>query len=300
MSSWEPFGFFALIIPAGDIIPVRSVYGESGNTNIGLNPLTSDEPIWYSGLDLVGSKLKTGRAPQVLQAFKIVPKRTQRGMKATAIGNRKIDPARDDFFRALIEERKTLPKSHPHSLLLKIIANALYGIFAELNKEESGKNSAELIEVFSGEHEFEQPTTLFERPGKWHFPAAAAQITAGGRLLLMIKECLVERRGGIYLLTDTDSMFIVASEKGGLIPCPGGTHTTPDGMPAVLALPWIDVKEICTTLNQLNPYDKSVIPQILKIEDCNYDLAGKQRQLYSVAISAKRYCIYRWLRQNCK
>jgi hypothetical protein len=292
LTSWETFGFFALIRPAGDILPVRSVYGESGSTNIGVNPLTSDEPIWYAGPDLVGSKLKTGRAPQVLEAFKLAPKGIQKGMKATAIGNRKIDPARVDFFRALIEERKTLPKNHPHYLLLKIIANALYGIFAELNKEESGKNSAEVIEVFSGQNNFEQSTTLFEKPGKWHFPPAAAQITAGGRLMLMIKECLVERLGGRYLLTDTDSMFIVASENGGLIPCPGGTHTTPDGMPAVRALPWIQVREICTTLNQINPYDKSVIPQILKIEDCNYDLAGTQHQLYGLAISAKRYCIY--------
>ena len=104
-------------------------------------------------------------------------------MKATTIGNRTIDPAKDDFFRVVIEERKSLPKSHPHYLLLKIIANALYGIFAELNKEEFGKNNAKRLNVFSGEYKFDQTTFVVERPGRWQFPPAAALITAGGRLM---------------------------------------------------------------------------------------------------------------------
>lgn len=290
-ATWQRFSFFALIKPAGDILPIRSLYGESGNTNIGLNPLTSDAPIWYAGPDLVGSKLKTGRAPEIIRAFNLVPKGIQKGMKAIKIGSRTIDPAKDDFFRTIIEERKTLSKDHPHYLLLKIIANSLYGIFAEVNKHETGKNYAKVIEVHSGEHRFEQRTSVIEQPGRWHFPPAAALITAGGRLMLTILECLVEKRGGMHLLTDTDSMFFVASKVGGLIPCPGGTHKMPNGDSAVHAIAWHDVEEICETLNRLNPYDKSVVKQLLKIEDCNYGRSGKQHQLYGFAISAKRYCI---------
>jgi len=52
------------------------------------------------------------------------------------------------------------------------------------------------------------------------------------------------------------------------------------------------VERICATLNGLNPYDKEVVEDILKIEDCNYDRKGKPRQLYGVAISAKRYVVY--------
>ena len=46
----------------------------------------------------------------------------------------------------------------------------------------------------------------------------------------------------------------------------------------------------------LNPYDRSVIPgSILKIEDGNYDpRTGNQRQLHCLAISAKRYALFRW------
>lgn len=297
-ATWQRFSFFALIKPAGDILPIRSLYGESGNTNIGLNPLTSDAPIWYAGPDLVGSKLKTGRAPEIVRAFKLVPKGIQKGMKAIRIGGRTIDPAKDDFFRVVIEERKTLSKDHPHYLLLKIIANSLYGSFAEVNKQETGKNSAKVIEVYSGEHRFEQRTSVIEQPGRWHFSPAAALITAGGRLMLTILECLVEKHGGTHLLTDTDSMFFVASKAGGLIPCSGGTYKMPNGDSAVRVIAWKDVEEICETLNRLNPYDKSVVKQLLKIEDCNYDCSGKQHQLYGFAISAKRYCIYK--RQNRK
>jgi hypothetical protein len=292
-TEWQSFAFFASVKPTADILPVRSMYGESGNTNIGLNPLTSAEPIWYAGPDLIGSKLKTGRAPEIIQAFKLVPKGKQKGMKMIAIGSRAIDPAKDDFFRAVIEERKMLPKDHPHNLLLKIIANSLYGIFAELNKYEFGKNSAKMIKVFSGEHKFEQPASIIERPGRWHFPPAAALITACGRLMLTIMECLAEKYDGTHLLTDTDSMFFIATEAGGLIPCPGETHAMPDGTPAVHTITWKQVQEICETLNRLNPYDKSVVKQILKIEDSNYDRSGKQHQLYGVAVSAKRYIIYK-------
>jgi hypothetical protein len=56
---------------------------------------------------------------------------------------------------------------------------------------------------------------------------------------------------------------------------------------------WNQVEEICSALNQLNPYDKSVVGEILKIEDCNYDRSGNQHQLYGLAVSAKRYCVYK-------
>jgi hypothetical protein len=267
---WKKLAFFAQVKPKDDVLPVRSTYSpEGGNTNIGLNPLTCDEPMWFAGPDLAASKLQTGRTPEIITAFKIVQVGVQDDLHSTTIGKREFEPATDDFFQAVIEERKNLPKSHPHYLLLKIIANALYGVFAELNKNEYGKNRAKTLEVFSGDYAFKQKSCVAERPGKWQFPPAAALITAGGRLLLTIMERTVEERQGAYLLTDTDSMFFVASENGGLVPCPGGWHKMPDGTSAVKAMTWKEVKEICATLNRLNPYDRNVAPEILKVEDCN-------------------------------
>ena len=219
-ATWRELAFFASVRPAGDILPARSLYSETGATTIGLNPLTSDQPIWYAGPDLAASKLKTKALQESLKRSELCLKGiSQDGMSPTTIGTRQIDPAKDDFFLSIIEERKTLPKAHPHYLLLKIIANSLYGIFAELNKYEYGKNKAKLLDVFSGENAFDETTCVIERPGKWHFPPAAALITAGGRLMLSILERMAEDLGGTYLLTDTDSMLFVASEKGGLVPC---------------------------------------------------------------------------------
>jgi hypothetical protein len=127
-----------------------------------------------------------------------------------------------------------------------------------------------------------------EVSGRWQFPPAAALITAAGRLMLAIVERMVAEAGGTYLLTDTDSMLIVASEKGGPVPC-----RTRNGGIRVNAITWGKVKNICAKLNTLNPYDRSSVSNLLKIEPCNYDRNGNQRQLYGLAVSAKRYVVYR-------
>jgi hypothetical protein len=292
--TWSELAFFAAVKPEEDLLPVRTLYGETGDTNIGLNPLTSNHPIWYAGPDLVAAKLLTGRPPKITDAFRLVPLEMQTGMKTTRIGTREFDPAEpeDDFFRVVIEERKKLPKTHPHYLLLKIIANALYGTFAELNKESFGKNSQKRLKVYSGDHYHEEGVFDVERPGNWQFPPAAALITAGGRLMLAIMQSMARKKGGTYLLTDTDSMLYVAAERGGVVPCAGGPEKLADGSPAVRAMSWTQVEEICEELNGLNPYDRNTIGRILKIEDCNYDCTKKQHQLYGLAVSAKRYAVY--------
>jgi hypothetical protein len=247
---------------------------------------------------LIASRLLSGRNPRIIEAFRVVPRGVQADLKSATIGTRQINPETDDFFRAVIEERKKLPKSHPHNLLLKIIANALYGVFAELNKNEYGKNDKKDLEIFSGEFRKEEKTDTVERPGRFHFPPAAALITAGGRLMLAILEKLVQQKSGNYLLTDTDSMLFVAAKRQKLISCPGGKHKMPNGSPAIKAISWKEVDEICSKLNKLNPYNRKIISDILKIEDSNYDRDGEQHQLYGLAVSAKRYVVYKRKNDN--
>jgi len=87
-------------------------------------------------------------------------------------------------------------------------------------------------------------------------------------------------------------MAIVASEKGGLIPCVGGPYTLPDGREAVKALAWEDVRQIVKRFDRLNPYDRTVVrASLLKIEDVNFD-NGIQRELWGYAIAAKRYVLF--------
>jgi hypothetical protein len=89
-------------------------------------------------------------------------------------------------------------------------------------------------------------------------------------------------------------MAIVANEPGGEVPCPGGPYRTEDGREAIHALSWEQVKEIVTLFDRLNPYDRtSVKDTVLKIEPDNYDPVTKeQRQLWCLAISAKRYALF--------
>ena len=95
-------------------------------------------------------------------------------------------------------------------------------------------------------------------------------------------------------MEDTDSMAIVATPKGGIIPCEGGSQRTHDGREAVKALSWKQVDGISKRFAALNPYNRRAISgSILKIEEDNFDpKTRKQRQLYCFAISAKRYALF--------
>jgi DNA polymerase type B, organellar and viral len=298
LRTWPKLAFFALIQPDGDILPVRTIYGDgqSGDqTNIGLNPLTSEKPIWFAGPDIVGSTLLKGKAPKILRAIRIEPMGLQKEMKSVMLGTGFIDPYRDDFFRKVIEERKGKQKTDPLYYFLKILANAgCYGIYAEVNKLQVGRNDAKKIEIFSGEYSGTERTCTMEVPGPWYFPPVASLITAGGRLLLAMLERMVTDAGGSYLMCDTDSMAIVASERGGLIPCNGGSHRMPDETRAVKALSWEQTRKIVDKFKTLNPYNPKIVPgSILNIvEDINRDSDGSQRQIYGYGISAKRYALY--------
>src|SRR5439155_13224982 len=122
-------------------------------------------------------------------------------------------------------------------------------------------------------------------PGEYCFPPLAALITGAARLMLGLLEHCVTEQGGTYAMEDTDSMAIVATKHGGKILCPGGKNGT------IKALSWKQVEAISDRFIPLNPYDCKAVPgSILKIEDENYDsVTKKQRQLYCLAISAKRY-----------
>lgn len=67
------------------------------------------------------------------------------------------------------------------------------------------------------------------------------------------------------------------------------------GNSGIRALSLHDVKSIAQQFNKLNPYNPSLVPDILKIEDVNFlDSNSRKpfRQLFGYAISAKRYALY--------
>jgi hypothetical protein len=292
---WKQLSFFALVQPENEILPVRTLY--NGRThNIGLNYLTSEKPIWFAGPDVVASALLTGKPPRILKAIRMIPHGRQSRLKATNLaGMVVINPKSDDFFCHVIEQ-KTAQKSKNRSVsnFLKTLANSgSYGLFVEVNEQKTGEPVN--VKIFSGEISGKKTDSFVEKPGPWYFPPLASLITAGGRLLLaMLEKCVVQASGS-YLFCDTDSLCIISSEDEGLVPCPGGNHKLEDGHEAVKALSWKEVDEIAERFTALNPYNRSLVKEILKIEDINFvdSDPGKPRlQLFGYAISAKRYALY--------
>jgi hypothetical protein len=109
----------------------------------------------------------------------------------------------------------------------------------------------------------------------------------------MLEKSVLKRNGG-YLFCDTDSLCIVGSEKGGFVECPGGSVPQKEKS-GINALSLKEIKGIAQRFRKLNPYESSLVPEILKIEDVNFldsDPKKPFRQLFGYAISAKRYALY--------
>ncbi len=302
---WGELRFVAKIRPQGDILPVRAAYGPTDdNFTIGLNPLWSDVPVWVAGPDLVASRLLTGRPPEILEAVRFVPVGQEEGLQSVDLRRQvPIDPANEDFFRRLIEERQgarrrpDLTQEERERLVrfLKVMANsASYGIYAELNPQPTRSDAPTPVEVYGLEGVFASATRSPEDPGEFCFPPFAALTTAGARLMLALLECCVRDLGGTIAFGDTDSAAVIATRKGGLVLCTGGPERLPAGAEAVRALSWEQVGLLTERFRPLSPYDRDIVREsILKIEEVNLDPTTKtQRQLYAFAISAKRYALF--------
>ncbi len=300
---WPKLLGFAQVAPDGDVLPIRARY-QVTEWNVGVNPFTSKEPLWYAIPDLIAAKLLTGKAPRIVQAFRIVPEGKQKGLHSIRLGGEvEVNPRKENLFKAVIEERKRVQKDERLSIeerdqiqqFLKTFANAgSYGVFVEMNRKELPSGKAEILSIFGRDGEFESKTNAPEEPGAYCFPPVASLITAGARLMLAQLERMVSNQGGTYVFADTDSMAIVANESGGLVPCEGGPHRLPDGREAIRALSWEVVDSIVNRFEALNPYDPKVVPgSILKIEDVNFNSeTKKQRPIHCFAISAKRYAFF--------
>jgi hypothetical protein len=286
---WKQLNFYARITPEGDILPVRSLYdSKSGTCNIGLNDLHWKQPMWVAGPDLVVSILLSGRIPNVQEAFRLFPHGKQGGLKPVKLrGAISVDPRKEDFFTRVIEYRKQNKEGDRLQHFLKILANSTsYGTYLELNPIKIDPKNRPKITVYSGDHAFDQlaPDTI-EQPGSFYFPLLGALITSGGRLLLAMIERGVRDAGGTYLCCDTDALIIVASKAGSAV-------EMPDGAPAIKALSWNEVDQIRSRFDSLSPYNRKIVPHLLRLTDDNYDENGAQRQLYGLSIAAKRYALY--------
>jgi hypothetical protein len=302
--AWKHMTGFVKVVPNGDIFPIRSKYSAASNDwQVGTNYVYAkrEDAVWFSIPDVVASALLTGRVPEIIDTFLIEACGTLPTLRPTRLrGIVEIDPEREDFFRVIVEERLSLSSRRglseiEHKRLekaLKVLASATsYGIWAQMDRREDDEKLEITCHGIDPEP-FSCKVANPDVPGEFCFPPLASLITGGARLMLALLEQSVSELGGTYVMEDTDSMAVVATERGGLVPCWGGPFEMNDGRSAVKALSWQQVNEISERFRKLSPY-RNKSSSILKIERDNYDPAtGKQRQIYCLAISAKRYALF--------
>jgi hypothetical protein len=303
--TWKHLTAFVQVIPEGDVLPSRGRYNaESNDWQVGVNHLYPDrsdstQALWFSLPDVVASVLLTGRIPNIIDAFRIEARGQLKTLESCKLrGVVDVYPREQDFFRVVIEERHRLPKRADLSATekkrldkaLKVLANAAsYGIYAEMHRQEADRKQNVFCHGIDAEP-FRCRVAHPDVPGEYCFPPLASLITGAARLMLSLLEYSISKLGGTYAMEDTDSMAIVATECGGKIPCAGGKRGT------IKALSWKQVEDISKQFDALNPYNRDAVrTSILKIEDDNYadaETRENQRQLYCLAISAKRYALF--------
>lgn len=288
---WPGLAMLVRVSPEADIFPVRAHYADAVQATIGSNFYTNKDGQWFTLADCLASKLRTGKALEVVEAIRFSPLRKQRGLRAFEINGEAeyaIDPAKDDFYKRLIELRQATKDRRKgatgaqrealdtHQNSLKIMANATcYGIFVEMNVEDALANA--FAEVHAGnEDSFTVIASKVEKPGSYFHPLLATLTTGAARLMLAITERLATDRGLDWAFCDTDS-FALAK---------------PEAMPGAEFVE--HVASIIEWFGELNPY--AFQGSILKSEDVNFALSDGTRPepLFCFAVSAKRYALYNW------
>lgn len=286
---WKKLAILVRVKPDCDIFPVRTEYGYAKQATIGLNYLTAKRPLWFTLADCIVAKLLGGKSPEIIEAIGFKPKRKQRGLQNISIGsddNYFINPAKDDFYKRLIELRhETKSEMHCANALeldhldtaqhnLKILANSTsYGIFVEINVSDA--KSGAMVAVHSGDDDaYKISPSKLEKPGTYFNPLLASLITGAARLMLAVTERLALDKGLEWSFCDTDSMALAK----------------PAAMPQSEFA--YKVAEIIDWFDKLNPYDFG--GSILKSEAVNFGLDGNNElePLYCFAISAKRYALF--------
>lgn len=291
--TWQKLLTIVRIRPRGDILPVRAKYGvDAASYNIGLNYLTSKEPLWFTLADCIAAKILTGKVPEVIEAIRFEPMARQKDLRPVLLAGNpeyRIDPARNDFFRRVIDLRvKTKDRMKAESgavwrtsdadqEFLKILANSTaYGISVQMDPDEPLE--PEILTVHGPRDRAHMHKSRgYERPGPYFHPLLASVTTGAARLMLAIAERLILNAGLDWAFCDTDSMAIA----------------NPDAMADEVFTE--QVEAIRAWFTPLNPYEAK--GPLLKIEDVNYAPDRKAglrglTPLYCYAVSAKRYALF--------
>jgi hypothetical protein len=231
---WRQLLGFALVDPAGTILPLRTAFQDDADKddgkasiNVGMAEIEHGPAIWVTYLDVLASKFLTGKMPRLLRTMRMIPVGRQPNLtKISFFG----DPAYEidltqpdvDIFKRILEMRDEIKakmsdlakgsseynRLNAMQLALKLIANSTsYGVFVQFDVDERekatkisvrhGTESKEIIarqRTKADDGSKETSSIKVEKPGSWFAPWGPL-ITAGGRLLIAIAETLARDEG---------------------------------------------------------------------------------------------------------
>jgi hypothetical protein len=310
---WPKLSRIVLVEPDGDRLPTRARFGRSHRVdvdatkqamNVGVSIRTGGPGQWWTLADCIASKLHTGKSPKIARVLRFTADGVQGGLAPIEIAGEpdfRIDPIEDDFVKRLVElradvrQRKTTADRRGETALatrleaiqqaMKTTANGVcYGSPIEMNVIEHRKKVWVTVHRPDGTS-YRTRVQRTEKPGTWFNPLVATLVASAGRLLLAAGMRLIDDAGGRYALCDTDSLFVVATERGGSLPSLDG---------ALPALTHADVAVLIERFAGLNPYRPDLVPgSVLEVEKENFDPdTGDQREIWCHSIASKRYALF--------
>ena len=287
--NWLKLTCLVQVRPDRDIFPVRAVYEQDQSATIGLNYLSSDEPMWFTLADVLASKLLGGKSPEVVAALRFTAQAPQDKLRTITLEGTQVRPAEDDFYKLLIDQRGRVqaqeraakaadkPALTAAQQSLKILANSTsYGIFVELNVQTL--DAPRRVDLYDFRGQARKVTARkLEDPGRYFHPMVGTLITGAARLMLALAERNAIDQGLDWAFCDTDSLAIA------------NTH----GLPTA---DFADrVERVREWFTPLNPYEKP--GSILQLEKVNFPpgqdgVMDALEPVQCLAISAKRYVLF--------
>lgn len=309
---WREINVLCLVAPECDVLPLRTHESEVEELGTWLPEIIDAPPpgLWYGLPDVIASKVRTGRAPAIVRAIRLSPRGLRPGLASITLrGGIAFDPTKDDLFAVALAERARLlgtagtdkdNEARRTADALKIVLNGTaFGIWGEEHNLEPpipGRGKAQPVRIYAGTLQPQRgtiPRTLTR--GDYYCPVLATLVTSGARLMLGLIEHTFEEAGspggevgGTIANVVTDGLAVVATETGGLIPCPAGSERTETGEPAIRALSYGQLDELRARFAPLSPFGEG----FLRVEGSGLDASGGHRPVFFYGVSTLRYCLF--------
>jgi hypothetical protein len=231
---------FVEVRPHGEPWHVRAWFQDRSAPSLVTASFFFDGAWWVSAFDVVVAMLYSGSCPEIRQVVELVPYgQRERGPVRLAGGS----PVHGDLLLGMLRRQIQLERQGDDSgsTGFKPMRNsAAFGLLAQMIRL-YGTPARRQVWGVDGPR-----TTVarYELAGELTCLPLAAAITAFGRFQLARVDVKVRDLGGVVAAMDTDSVSVIATRRGGLVPCPGGDQRLPDGTEAVYALSFAEVHRV--------------------------------------------------------